>query len=161
MALATLHQEVIEKMADRFPNWRFVTSTRSFVRQNGNCKWYLHLAFVNHVDDFDVVVDLAVEHLMGKQRICILGAELGNILGTGQHRWSVGPNSSALAAAKSVQALFDEVGVPFLKRFTELAEVVRILRTDEKTTRLIFPFEQNPALEADRIASLMEEKTLR
>lgn len=91
----------------------------------------------------------------GKAANLHLGAELGNILGTGQHRWNVGPNSAALAVAKSVRALFDEVGVPFLERFTELAEVVKILRTDEKTTRLIFPFEQNPALEADRIASLM------
>ena len=160
MALKTLHQEVIEQMTDRFPGWKFVKSTRSFVQLHGNCRWIVHLAFVNHVDDFDVVVDVAVEHLMGKQRICILGAELGNIRGTGQHRWNVGPTSSALAAVKGLQALFDEVGVPFLRRFSKLAEVVGILRTDEKTTRLIFPFEQNPVLEADRIAFLMEENAL-
>jgi hypothetical protein len=58
-----------------------------------------------------------------------------------------------------MHALFHEVGMPFLNRLTELAEVLKILRTDEHTTRLIFPFEKNPVLEADRIASLMEENT--
>lgn len=161
MALASLHQEVIVAMTDRFPGWKFVKSIQSFVQLHGNCKWYVDLAFVNHVNDFDVVVNVMVEHLIGKQRICILGAELGNILGTGQHRWNVDSNSSALAAAQGVQEMVHEVGFPFLNRFTDLAEVVRTLRTDKKTARLIFPLEQNLDVEADRIASLIEQNSLR
>jgi hypothetical protein len=161
MALASLHQEVIKAMTDRFPGWKFIKSIRSFVQLHENCKWYVHLAFINHVNDVDVVVAVTVEHLIGKQRICILGAELGNILGTGQHRWNVDSNSSALAAAQGAQVMVHEVGFPFLRRFSDLVEVVTTLRTDKKTARLIFPLEQNPAVEADRITSFMAENSSR
>jgi hypothetical protein len=161
MALGSLHQEVISAVTDRLSGWKFVKSTRDFVQLHGTCKWYVHLSFANYGNNFNVAMDVAVEHLMKKQRICILGAELGNIRGTGWHTWNVESKSSALAAAEGMHALFHEVGMPFLNRFTELAEVLKILRTDEHTTRLIFPFEKNPALEADRIASLMKENKWR
>lgn len=160
MALASLHQEVIAAVTDRLLGWKFVKSTRTFVQPYGTCKCYVHLKFANYGNNFNVAVDVAVEHLMKKQRICILGAELGNIRGTGWHSWNVESKSSALAAAEGMHALVHEVGLPFLNQFSDLAEVLRILRTDEYTTRLVFPFEKNAALEADRIASLMEENSL-
>jgi hypothetical protein len=131
-------------------------SARSFVHPHDNCRWHLHLAFVNHTDDFDVIADVAVEHSLGKQRICIPGAELGNIAGTGQRRWTVGPNASVSDAAHGLLTLFGEVGIPFMQRFTDLAEVVRTLRTDPVGTRLMFPFEIDPLSEASRIESILQ-----
>jgi len=89
MALASLHQAVISAVMDRLLGWKFVKSTRDFVQLHGTCKWYVHLSFANYGNNFNVAMDVAVEHLMKKQRICILGAELGTIRGTGWHTWNV------------------------------------------------------------------------
>lgn len=153
MALAPLREGVIAAVATLLPTWRFIKSTRSFVQKSLEYKWYLHLAYINHVNDFDVVVDVAVEHLRGKQRICMLGAELGNIVGTGQHRWSVETASDVAGVAKEVVSLFGEVGLPFLNRFSSLPEVIHVLRTDLEMSRLIFPFTKDPAADADAIES--------
>ena len=112
------------------------------------CIHYLHLSFVNHVANFDVVADVAVEHVHKKRRICIVGAELGNIVGTGQHRWHVSSPSEALAAAAGVVQLFQEVGIPFLKRYSNLGEVLRVLREEPKEARLICPLAQDPVAAA-------------
>lgn len=153
MALAALHQEVIDQLAVRLPTWRFIKSTRTFVQLHNHCKWHLHIAFVNHRDDFDLVADVAVEHFHAKKQLSILGAELGNIARTGQRRWTVGSDASASDAVNGLLMLFKEVGIPFMQRFSDLGEVVRVLRTDPITTRLIFPLVSDPLGEANRIES--------
>lgn len=154
MALLPLHKEMSEKRIEKFPDWKFVHSSRSLVRKREHSRWFLHVTFANHVHDFDVVADVAVEHLLGKHRICIVGAELGNIQGTGQHRWGVDSPSSTTAAAHGVETLFNEIGTPFLDCFSSIEEVLRVYRMDREMARLINPFEQNPQVEAERIASI-------
>ncbi len=156
MALAELHQAVISKLTLLLPDWKFVKSSRSFTKSVGTCKWSLHLSFINHVNDFDVVADVAVEHLNGRTRICILGAELGNIIGTGQHRWPVENMTQADKAALGVRELLETVGMPLLNRFTSIDEVIHVLRTDKVTSRLIFPLVSDTAKEATEIEARVQ-----
>jgi hypothetical protein len=158
MTLALLHEALIAGLASHMRGWGFVKSTRSFRRRDGDRQWSLHLAFINHVNDFDVVADVAVEHLLNKQRICIVGAELGNIIGTGQRRWSVGDLPHAQAAADGVHQLFITAGVPFLQRFSELSQILNTLRADQKTARLICPFVKDHVAEADAIESRAKQQ---
>jgi hypothetical protein len=148
VAIASLHEAVSHDVAALLPGWRFVKTVRSFRSTELGCTHYLHLSFVNHVADFDVIADVAVEHLHKRQRICIVGAELGNIAGTGQHRWHVSSTSEAWAAAAGIVQLFQEVGIPFLKRYSSLGEVLRVLREEPKEAQLICPLAQDPVAEA-------------
>jgi hypothetical protein len=121
--------------------------------------WSLHLAFVNHAADFDVVANVAVEHLAKRQRICIVGAELGNIAGTGQQRWPVASQADVQPAAAGMWRLFTEIGLPFLQRYSRLAEILRTLRQEPKTARLICPLVQDPASEAAAIEARAQQLT--
>jgi len=64
MALASLHQEVISAVMGRFLGWKFVEATREFGQLHGTCKWYVHLSFANYGNNFNVAMDVAVEHLI-------------------------------------------------------------------------------------------------
>ena len=151
MALATLHQAVIEGVSALLPAWRFVKGARSFRRVAHGCNQTLHLSFVNHVDDFDVVGNVAVEHLIKRKRLCVVGAELGNILGTGQQRWPVSSATQASLAANGVVELFQKVGVPYLERYSSLAEVLRVLREEPQNAWLLSPLAKDFAAEANAI----------
>lgn len=144
-------------MAVCLRGWRFVKSTRSFRKSEGQCICSLDLAFINHTSDFDVVADVAVEHTAKGQRICIVGAEHCNIAGTEQQRWSIDGQVDVKAAANGVLDLFAKVGMPFLKRYTDLTEILRALRTDPKTAWLNWPLVQDPVAEAAAIEALAKQ----
>lgn len=79
---------------------------QSFYKKTADGKVSIHLAFINHSEDFDVTVDFAirfndVEDILNeidnsflpfptkKGETYTLGAELGNITGEGQKRWTI------------------------------------------------------------------------
>ena len=114
-------------------------------------KWHLHLSFVSHAHDFAVAVDVAVEHLRGTKRLCIVGAELGNIRGTGQDRWDVHSRQDVPRVASEILKAFAAIGLPFLERYSSLAEILNVLRTNPREARLIKPLSANPVAEAAAI----------
>lgn len=83
--------------------------------------------------------------------MCILGAELGNIAGTGQQRWNVSAMPHVESTVTGIMNLFEEVGLPILRRFSQLPTVLNVLRTDQKMARLIFPLVSAPLEEAEAI----------
>jgi hypothetical protein len=152
MALAALQQALTDDLAVRLPLWRFVKGRRSFECRRGNVTWHLHLAFITHRDDdFDVVVDVAVEHKRGRERVCIVGAELGNIRGTGQHRWTVASVDDVPIATQGILDEFSATGLPFLERYSNLPEILRVMRASPKDARLIMPLVADPVAEAASI----------
>lgn len=108
----------------------------------------MDLSFISHAADFDVVADVAVEHLANGKRICIVVAERGNIAGPGQHRWPVSSDVQPQKASEGVHTFFNEVGLPFLQRFSSLTEVIRVLRNEPGTARLICPLVKDFEAEA-------------
>jgi hypothetical protein len=146
-----MHEALIANLRSRLTAWRFVKNRRSFERSVSTTTWYLHLTFVNHLHDFDVVTDDAVEHVRERKRVCIVGAELGNLRGTGQHRWGVSSPGDVPRVASDIVDLLESTGQPFLERFSSLTEVLRVLRNSPNEARLIMPFASDPNVEAASI----------
>jgi hypothetical protein len=152
MAVAALHQALTDDLAARLPAWRLVKSRRSFECRRANVTWHLHLAFVNHRDDdFDVVADVAVEHKRGRERVCIVGAELGNIRGTGQCRWAVASVDDVPIATRGILDVLSSTGLPFLERYSSLPEILRVMRSSPNDARLLMPLVADPVSEAASI----------
>ena len=137
MKVSELQILLIDHLKPLLPEWKFVKSRREFKLKKGEVVWFLHLSCINHSSDFDAVADVAVEFLSGKQRVCVIGAELGNIKGVGQTRFPVSNPKEALVAAQNLYCFFEEIGMPFLKRFSEPAEVVSVLESGSEEAMLI------------------------
>lgn len=142
MQLKPLHDLFIETMMSQLQDWKFIASNRHFRLSKPGTNFYLHAAFINHQSDFDVVLDVAIEFVKGKNRVGIVGAELGNIEGIGQVRHSVSSHAEASSAAMTAVADFNRVGLPFLERYCSLSAVIGALQASGAEARLISPIEQ-------------------
>lgn len=118
MKVSELHAAFLRELSALLPGWKFVASQRYFKRKNGPVQWLLHVAFVNHARDFDAVGNVAIEFLANRKRVAIIGAQLGNIAGIGQTRHSVCSSAMAAEAARSLVLEFNQVGLPFLQRYS-------------------------------------------
>jgi hypothetical protein len=155
MSFAVIQGVLLGDLSARLEGWHFVKSRRSFERKQTTCVWSLHLAFIKHKPDFDVVADVAVEHIQAGKRLCIVGAELGNICGTGQHRWQIASEQQVQAVTSGILDLFTTVGLPFMERYSVLSEVLRVLRADPAQARLICPLVKDHCAEAALIEQRM------
>ena len=145
MKVAELHSILIDALKSRLDGWKFVASQRHFERRVGEKRWFLHLSFVNHQADFDAVANVAVEYVHNRKRVCILGASLGNIEGTGQMRFGVSNPTDVPAAADGIAEQFRRVGLPFLERFSQPQEALSVLKAGGKEALLISPFREKHA----------------
>jgi hypothetical protein len=157
MALAPLHDGLVAAVAQLLPDWRFMATYRHFRKRMPAYDWFLHVGFINHVSDCDVVANVAVEHLVKRKSICIVGAELGNIAGVGQRRWSLARLADIPAAATGLHQSFLEVGLPYLQAFSNLHEILRVLREEPKRAWLLCPLAQDPMAEANAIEQRARE----
>lgn len=141
MKVSELQKLYINELKSLLPEWKFVTSGRHFkLRQSRDVMWLLHISCINHDSDFDSIGSVAVEYFSGKQRICIIGAELGNIEGRGQTRFPVSTPGEAILSAKELYNFFVQVGLPFLNKFSDSNAVISVLRAGGENAMLISPF---------------------
>jgi hypothetical protein len=153
MKVSELHAALLRELTPLLPGWKFIASQRHFQHNEGAVNWLLHLAFVNHEADFDAIGDVAVEFLAGRKRVAIVGAQLGNIAGVGQTRHAVSSAAAAAEAARSLVLEFQQVGLPFLQRYSDPATTAAVLQTDGPESRLISPLQEN---HATQIAALQQ-----
>ncbi len=139
MKVAELHLMLIDALRPRLDGWKFVASLRHFEKRIDEKRWFLHLSFINHQADFDAVANVAVEYVRNRKRVCIVGASLGNIEGTGQKRFRVSNATDIPAAADGVVEQFRRVGIPFLERFSQPQEVISVLKAGGRDALLISP----------------------
>jgi hypothetical protein len=151
MKLKPLHDRFIQEMKSELPDWRFVASNRHFRKTLPGKNLFVHIAFINHDNDFDATVNVAVEFVSGKARVCIVGASLGNIEGIGQFRYSVSSEQSAEVSALQAVAHLKRVGLPFLERYTSVSNTLTTLKAGGSEARLISPLQY---LHANQIAAL-------
>ena len=139
MKVSELQEDFIIELKKLLPEWKFVKRDRHFKLNQDDVMWFFHISCVNHVSDFDAVGSVPVEYLSGKDRVCIIGAELGNIEGSGQMRFPVSSPSEAIRSANSLYNLFGKVGQPFLRKYSNPNEVVSTLKRGGKDAMLISP----------------------
>src|SRR5688500_16482556 len=105
--MKALRKRLLEEISTRLKPVGYRKSEQTFVRDfPGGC-WMFHVAFIPHAEDFDVTADIALRHdsiqdasrryehldAREKKKTATLGVELGNLRGTGQHRWTVSSES--------------------------------------------------------------------
>jgi hypothetical protein len=139
MRVSELQSEFIDRLKELLSDWKYVKGERTFKKSIGENVWHFHIACVNHTGDFDCTGDVAIEFVSDKLRLCIVGAELGNIEGVGQKRFTVGNMQQAVESADAIYNYFSAVGIPFLKRYSDPNEVINTLRVGGKEAMLISP----------------------
>lgn len=145
-------------------------SGQSFLRAFPGGRASLHLAFIKHPADFDVVADVAVrfddlEDMVNatnarlskaeKKQTYSLGAELGNIAGTGQMRWQVTPDSDVEQVAQRIAGAFTRIGLPYLEAASTLAGAYGLLTTPGKGASLHSPIHASRAKRVVALAKLL------
>ncbi len=140
MKVSELQNNFLEQLQHHLDGWRFIKSDRHFKKVDGNVVWLFHISCINHTNDFDGVGNVAVEYKNGKERLCIIGAELGNIEGVGQKRFSVTNEHQAISSAKALSEYFKSIGLPFLQKYSNPNEVVSTLMNGGKEAMMISPF---------------------
>ena len=153
MKVSELQNILLEELQFLLPDWKFVKSKRHFQKAEEGFVWYLHVGCINHLEDFDAVADVAVEFKAGKERLCIVGAELGNIEGMGQLRFPVSNREAAKSSAFELHEHFNERGLPFLRKYSDPAKVVGTLRNGGAEAMLISPFLNQHQDQINRLSS--------
>jgi hypothetical protein len=142
MKLSELHTIFLAELRKLLPDWRFISTQRSFKRSVGSVNWLFHIGWVNHIEDFDAIGNVAVEFVAAKQRVAIFGAQLGNIAGIGQTRHSVRSVPTAKSSARTLVDEFHTIGVPFLERYSCPKTVQSVLLADGPEALLISPLRE-------------------
>lgn len=140
MKVSELQNIFIDELKVLLPDWKFIKSQRHFKKSEKGAVWLLHIGCINHSEDFDAVGNVTVEFKSGKERICIVGAELGNIEGIGQNRFPVSTSAEAKSSAEGLHKHFEMHGLPFLRKYSHPVSVVTTLKQGGKEAMLISPF---------------------
>lgn len=151
MKVSELQEIFLGELKELLPEWKFVMRERHFKLKRDDVVWFFHISCINHESDFDAVGNVAVEYLSGKERVCIIGAELGNIEGSGQKRFSVSSSDEAIISARSLCDFFVKVGQPFLHKFSNPNEVISTLKCGGKEAMLISPFTKEHETQINRL----------
>lgn len=143
---------------------------RSFVRRSSLGRDSFHLSFINHAHDFDVVADVAVridaledlvnsdDALLGKKekkQTYSLGAELGNISGQGQKRWTVTSSADVSPVADGIMASFNSIGLPYLDKASTLEGAYQMLTSPGRAAWLHSPLHAPRAMRIIGLAKIM------
>jgi hypothetical protein len=139
MKISELKSELIDRLIELLSEWKYVKSTRTFKKSIGDNVWHFHISCINHADNFDCTGDVAVAFKSKKVQLCIVGAELGNIEGVGQKRFSVSNEQQAIESAEAIYNYFCMVGISFLERYSAPKEVIDSLTAGGKEAMLISP----------------------
>lgn len=154
MAIAHLHRPLLDALIPRMSGWKFVARERHFVkRPTEGIVWIMHLTFINHVEDFDAVVDVAIDFVQGKKIVAVIGAPLGNIAGVGQTRFRTTGLQDIPKVVEGILEEFQRVGIPFLEKYSDAAKVLAIVKEGGREAGLISPYE---SLRPQKIAALEE-----
>lgn len=140
---------------------------QSFVRAIPDGRASLHVAFIEHSGDFDVVADVAVRFdrveeavnagnallsKRDKESTYTLGAELGNIAGEGQKRWTVASLADVEPVAEQVVSTFAAVGLPYIQNASSLEGALQLLSSPGREGWLHSPIHASRAKRVVAIA---------
>lgn len=147
------------------------------IRKPFNYGWVaVHITFINHLDDIDLVINLAirfdkVEELIHRNNLLLsatekkntatLGVELGNWVVGHQKRWNITPKSNLHSVANSMFNYFLEFGSLYLEKYSNIDEAYELLSRDDSNAWLHSPNHTLRALKAVAIAKLFDKPDLK
>ena len=131
---------------------------QSFHRMTEAGRQTLHIAFIEHEDDFDVTADVAIrvdvlEKMVNsdnkqltafeKSDKASFGAELGNLEAGKQRRWSITSESEIPEVADSIIAALRNIGLPYLERYSDLRLMLETLAKNDRGAWLHAPVHES------------------
>jgi hypothetical protein len=171
--LKALQEQLLSQLATKLNAKGFKRKEQSFYKDIPGGKQIFHIAFIKHLRDFDLTADVAVRHdaleelvnefnstlsKKEKSQTASVGAELGNISMGKPLRWTVSSEADIPEVCESILAVFESVGLPYLQRFSSLAEVLSALSFDEQEAWLQSPIDHIRAKRAIGAAFLLDRK---
>jgi hypothetical protein len=147
-----LHQALCKRLEPL--GFKYKASEHSHLRPIAVGRHSFHIAY-HYYDHLCVAADVAVrldelEDLLNTTRSWMsprekratysLGAELGNIAGTGYRSWDVPSLDEVDRVADDVVASFKAIGLPYLERASTLESAYRLLTSPGRSAWLHAPF---------------------
>lgn len=143
--LAAMLSELTERMRDH--SFKCHAANRCYGRtyEWGEASIYLHV--IPHAHDFDMTANVsvrleAVEQLVNqacpwltasqKRQTATMGAEFGNLLGTGQKRWKSTNDDDARHNAALIYNDIVNIALPYIAHYSNLRNALEILRRDDR-----------------------------
>lgn len=177
MSKKDLQQVLLVGIGEKLSAFGFEKKARqqSFSKVFEGGKAYVHLSFINHVDDFDTTVDVAirfdsVEILLNSKNIlltkkekegtCTLGIELGNLSIGEQKRWNIEFKEQIPTVVNSIIECFETFGYPYLSKYSSLESAYDLLSSDDSSVWNHCPFHATRAKSAIVIATLLGHKDI-
>jgi hypothetical protein len=175
MNIQEMEKDLIKKLAERVGEHEFDTRARaqSFYKQTPSGKVSLHLAFIEHVIDFDVTVDIAIrfdalEDIINegnslltaseKRKTFSIGAELGNISEWKPKSWTVRSPADIEEVSRSIMDAFVSIGLPYIEKYSNMETVLDALSGDDKATWLLNPLDDVRAKQTICLAFLLGQR---
>src|SRR5436190_22794742 len=146
---------------------------QSIVKKTAFGRQSFHLAFIKHTHDFDITADVAIRFDALENLICesegirseqekdegySLGAELGNLAGTGQRRWTVSTSEDIPPVSASILEAFELIALPYLNRYSMMDQALAALKGDDRVASLHMPIHDARAKRALGLAFLLGAK---
>jgi hypothetical protein len=173
--LKDLQSTLLDEVGSRVAPLGFVRpkNSQSYKKRIEGGWQSFHLAFIKHSQDFAVTADVAIrfdrlEELIDKHTpaesrnrlqnaMASIGAELGNIAGDGQSRWTVARATEIDSVANSIFQDFLSIGLPYLEKYCSLEAAVDAISGDDAAARLHSPFHHERALRAIGLSYLLRD----
>jgi hypothetical protein len=174
MDMRHIQKLVLSKLGERVAPLGFrKRPDQSFEKRFDWGRTALHLCFMKHDDDFDVVADVAVrfdalEELINRNNTGLsekrrketfsIGVELGNLSQRRPIRWTVGDESDVEPAVDQILDRFLNIGIPYIEEFSDLRRVLEVLANDGPDSWLYSPFDGRRAKQAVAVAWLLRDE---
>ena len=148
---------------------------QDFYKDTAAGRQFLHLTFIDHKDDFDIVVNVSMRYVAliklvdGINQLlsepegphfAFIGAELGNISEGRQRRWTVVDESDVRGVCTGIMEAFETIGEPYLERFSSLEELLSATAGNDRASFLHSPFDGTRAKTAVAVALLLGKQEL-
>jgi hypothetical protein len=134
----------------------------------------IHLNFINHANDFDVVVSVGIRFdtmenmanvvnklLTEKERkksdSATIGIELGNLSIGAQKRWTIREEDDIPSVAEGISKDIIEIAFPFIGKYKDMNAVFEIMLRDDSAVWSLAPFHHRRAMNAVGLAKLLKK----
>ncbi len=150
---------------------------QDYIRLFEKGKYIFHISFIEHPDkgDVDITGDVAirfdeVEDMVNasnkmlskkdKEQTSTIGAELGNILGEGQKRWTLSAEDDVSSISLVIYNEFSRTGKKYFDKYSSYKKAFEAIKQDDKGSWLHSPFHGPRALRAVALAILLDDEEL-
>ncbi|HGP3676453.1 MULTISPECIES: DUF4304 domain-containing protein [Bacillus cereus group] len=149
---------------------------QSFVKKFDKGKISIHLAFINHLEDFDVMVDVGIRFdelenmknqwddgltIREKKETYTIGVELGNLVYREQKRWRVEKEEDILPVTMDILKAVKEYFIPYIDKYVDIENVFDLcVRDDDEASLLGTTFEGYRAQNAIGLALLLNKEEM-